>query len=239
VFLCRNWFTTWADTAQSKEINMNKNDQTVKISTYLKEKGCSNPEDAVAPINTLLMALEKENFELCPMSSIDQELLKKTVSEISGKVISNIAFFSLNNPFPKPDWMSQEMYDHDYKEWDIFSGELLSSLSCSGIEFSINFDVLELFDTEQDDDIHQLMLLFHEINPHRIMEEKIFGKIRASDDFYIFDWIVDILSNYLAFCLLNDQVQAERFKILIGFLHQCIVYRLKIDDPETLLVICL
>jgi len=96
---------------------------------FLTENGCQDVAGAMKPLTKLFEFAESGKFELTLRNRINQKRLKKAVSLATGRPVSKIAFVSLANPFPKPDWMSQEVYEDSL--WASLGNSLSASLWAS------------------------------------------------------------------------------------------------------------
>jgi hypothetical protein len=205
------------------------------LKNFLKENGCQDPEGALTLLEPLYQIAESGKYPLAPIEEIYREALIEAVISATSRSVSKVVFISLSNPFPKPDWMTQEIYEKSFRDslGDSFGHSYLASY-LNSLRDNLGDIRLKILS-------RRLSSILSESLSSSLLDSfsgSLRNKFRDSHINGLWTILRGSLFCYLGYCLLNDQEQIAKLRPLVEILSKCLILGFKQDEPETLLVIC-
>lgn len=198
------------------------------LKNFLATSGCQDPEGALAPLEKLFQIAESGQYLLAPIEEIYRESLIEVVASATGRPVSKVVFISLSNPFPKPEWMTQEAYDTSFRDslGDSF-GDSLGASFWTSLRFRLGLSLVDSLRVSLGDSLGDSLGVV-----------SLWDSVRLSLGASLWDSLGASIFYYLGFCLLNDQQKIAKLRPLVELWSKCLILGFKQDEPETLLVIC-
>lgn len=168
-----------------------------------------------------------ENYPLRPQEELDESKIVAAIQGFFENSVIELAFYSVSRPYPKPKWMTDEVYQASLRAsltvsfGDSFGPNLQDGLGASlepnlwdklGDSLTASLTV-SLGDSFRDSFWNGLRLCF---------------------------WVIlgASLFFYLASVLAGKQDEADRFKKLLEAQRGCAIIGRKCDDPDTWIILC-
>lgn len=219
------------------------------LESFLQINGCKDPKGALAPLEGLFAKIDNGSYGLTAQKDLNQCQVSGSVALATGEVVSKVLFISLDNPFFKPDWMTENAY------FDSLENSLQIASHCDLIA-KINIIFWE--DVEYRLRIKQELFDHIDISLIRdlacvVMDDFNFSLINNTQNAGWLNFVLSLVHDlefgfkneirmslfyYLCYCLLNDQEKIARLKPLMDLWNQCLPLGFKKGEPGTLLVIC-
>jgi hypothetical protein len=172
-------------------------------------------EEDLAEINNLLRPFyeiaQSGEYVLSPEAECDPEKIKSAIGLAIGEEVQQIIFCSISNPFPKPLWMTEEVYQTSLSDslGDSLSDSLRASLSDS---------------------------LWDSLGAS--LWNSLGDSLRASLRGSLWVSLWDSLFYFLGFSMVHQKEQSSRLIPLIQIFSQCILLGKKKDEEGTWIVLC-
>ncbi|MFA6594577.1 MAG: hypothetical protein WCT16_05000 [Candidatus Buchananbacteria bacterium] len=223
-------------------------EERIKLIDFLKKNGVNNIDEAMAPLDGLLLIKKQKNPQFPVISenkiNANEKMVRRIVSSCLNKrkTRMKVVVISLRQLF-KPYWVSKRERE-EFQEWiEKINGDIKNFWSRT----SYVYDIGEMIIKKKrktckiiDDYLSYLLYdpyLSDMVDKTLKSEEGGLGNSREAD--HIYDTIKYCTSNYLLFLLSNDWKNAKKLKALIELYNQgYLIYGFKTSEKNTLLILC-
>ena len=216
---------------------MKKVDRSI-LRDFLDKNGCKTTENVMSELEPFYQIAEQGNFELILPEEIDTEKMKVAIQLATDKHVERIVFISINNPFPKPEWMTEDVYKNSLRDslGDSFWNSLRDSLGDSLRD--------SLGDSLRDSFWNSLWNSLGDSFWNSLRDslgDSFWNSLRDSLRDSLGDSLRDSLRVslyfFVGFSLANKDKEVSRIKPFLPLCSKCLILGEKKDEPGTWLVL--
>jgi len=198
------------------------------LADFLAKNSVGDDMWIMDPLEAFFKITETGQYPLLSEEEINLAVLKEAISLATDRRVTKVTFISLSQPFVKPDWMSQIVYNCSFRA---SLGTELGQSFYKNIWWSSSWNRFRnVFNASLWKNLRDIL--------QDSIKNSFWNGLRSSFKETLTTNIYQMLFSYLGYYLLNEQERVEELKPLIEFCSKCWILGFKDDEPETLLVIC-
>lgn len=199
---------------------MKKVDRNI-LKNFLNENGCQDTNKKMQMIEPFYQIAESEFYPLATREEIDEDELKCAITLATDKTVEKIIFISPNNPFPKPKWMTKEVYKN-----------CLRNSIKDNLVISLRHYIFKKFGDAFNGNIDDPYWKSLSDGLFKGLYTELINHFWFSLNYNLYDIII----YYLFFSTANDDKKASLIEPLMTFWQKCWILGEKKDEPKTWLI---
>lgn len=199
--------------------------------------GCKNTAEIMALLDYFFDLATTGKQILQPKSEIDDELLRFDVNRLlDGRITEVISYSHSTLPIPLPSWVSKNPKCME----DYYNNATFSQVVRKFFSDDLHHKLISKFGADSWGNLEITMnraFLFNRASwdsPWFILWDKLGATFWVSTAYCL----VDCIFFYLGYCIVNDEVKAEQFKILLEWWKKCWLVGFDPNNLDTMLIIC-